>query len=161
MLSKRFLLKSEEDLISLGGRLGQTIRRDTDPRFRNMIVLLSGTIGVGKSCFARGCIRSAVGSPDLVVPSPTFVLLNSYQDGLVVMHHLDLYRLGNDASQLGVLDLPGLHASGGCMLIEWPALAQAVLQPFLEKRLCVDLEADASEQRIVTITGPSNWVDRI
>src|SRR5690349_9126772 len=53
------------------------------------IILLEGSLGAGKTTFARAFLRAASGNPGLDVPSPTFTLVQSYQTGLGWVHHYD------------------------------------------------------------------------
>ena len=163
---RRFIFDSEADLVALGARLGKLMHRQLVTSSR-LIVLLRGPVGSGKSCFVRGCVRAAIDDADLIVSSPTFVLLNSYEskDGAVCVHHLDLYRLGTDESQLEILDLPLLHSSGH-MMIEWPDVAgTSVLAPWKSHHLYVTIDLDPSERRLVTLSAEgeasANWLSRI
>ena len=81
------------------------------------MILLSGEIGAGKSTFARAMIRQLQGA-DIDVPSPTFTLVQTYDDGPVPIWHADLYRLSHaeDVIELGLLDA----ADTAIVLIEWP-----------------------------------------
>src|SRR3546814_7773629 len=58
-------------------------------------VLLSGTLGAGKSAFARAFVREWVGDPAAEVPSPTFTLVQPYDGPRGTVWHCDLYRLGD------------------------------------------------------------------
>lgn len=81
--------------------------------------LLYGGVGAGKTFFSRSFIRAAALDPELPVPSPTFLLLNTYEDhGAPPIHHFDLYRL-EESHDLVRLDL---HTSfqSAVSLIEWP-----------------------------------------
>ncbi|MFD1343992.1 tRNA (adenosine(37)-N6)-threonylcarbamoyltransferase complex ATPase subunit type 1 TsaE [Litorisediminicola beolgyonensis] len=80
-------------------------------------VLLSGTLGAGKSHFARALIQSRLPVPE-DVPSPTFTLVQVYDLGDAELWHADLYRLsGPDAvEELGLTDA---FATAIC-LVEWP-----------------------------------------
>lgn len=80
-------------------------------------VLLSGPIGAGKSHFARAFIRSRLDRME-DVPSPTFTLVQTYQDDDAEIWHADLYRLNHpdEVAELGLLDA----FSTAICLIEWP-----------------------------------------
>ena len=56
------------------------------------VVLLEGPIGAGKSCLARAFIRARLGDQE-EVPSPTFTLVQVYDDRGTEIWHADLYRL--------------------------------------------------------------------
>ncbi|CAI7802270.1 unnamed protein product [Closterium sp. NIES-53] len=58
------------------------------------VVCLQGDVGAGKTTFCRHFIRALTGDPDLIVTSPTFLLLNSYPAPALTVHHYDAYRLG-------------------------------------------------------------------
>jgi tRNA threonylcarbamoyl adenosine modification protein YjeE len=81
-----------------------------------IVVALHGDLGMGKSEIARAIIHELCGD-DVVVPSPTFTLVQNY-DGI---SHFDLYRV-NDVSELEEIGLR--HAiANDITLIEWPEIA--------------------------------------
>ena len=84
------------------------------------VVLLSGQIGAGKSCFARAVIRERLGSAT-DVPSPTYTLVQTYDDADTAIWHADLYRLsgGDEIAELGLLEA----GETAICLIEWPERA--------------------------------------
>ncbi|GAX76104.1 hypothetical protein CEUSTIGMA_g3547.t1 [Chlamydomonas eustigma] len=80
---------------------------------------LYGSVGAGKSVWSRAFIRAASDDPSLPVPSPTFLLQNTYdQHGLPEIHHFDLYRLQSEHEMMR-LDLNTSFKNAVC-LIEWP-----------------------------------------
>lgn len=82
---------------------------------RHKIVLFSGDLGVGKTTMIRELLLLS-GFQDFQ-GSPTFALVNSYENSNLVVHHMDFYRLGT-GQELANLDLVHYLASGRCW-IEW------------------------------------------
>ncbi len=80
-------------------------------------LLLDGSIGAGKTHFARSLIQSRLSLPE-DVPSPTFTLVQTYETDHGEIWHADLYRLSgpHDVMELGLVDA---FESAIC-LIEWP-----------------------------------------
>ncbi|HEY6362847.1 MAG TPA: tRNA (adenosine(37)-N6)-threonylcarbamoyltransferase complex ATPase subunit type 1 TsaE, partial [Vicinamibacterales bacterium] len=61
------------------------------------VVLLSGTLGAGKTAFVRGlAVGLGVAKDD--VSSPTFTLIHEYRGGRLTLYHADLYRLSRAAT---------------------------------------------------------------
>jgi len=82
-----------------------------------MVVLLSGNLGAGKTCFAQGVGLGLGLDPSSPVTSPSYTLLNIYQ-GRVPLYHFDLYRLTqvDDLADLGYDE----YAEGaGLTVVEW------------------------------------------
>jgi len=71
-------------------RLGAALARRLRPRD---VVALQGGLGVGKTTLARAILRAAAGDPALIVPSPTFTLVEIYDTPVGVFWQFDLYRL--------------------------------------------------------------------
>ncbi len=68
-------------------------------------ILLDGPVGAGKTHFARAFIRARQGDAAEDVPSPTFTLVQTYDDPMgTQIWHADLYRL-TDPSELTELGL--------------------------------------------------------
>lgn len=80
-------------------------------------LLLSGGIGAGKTHFARALIQARLGRQE-DVPSPTYTLVQTYEDTDPEIWHADLYRLtqADDVLELGLDDA----FSDAITLIEWP-----------------------------------------
>jgi len=115
-------VRSEMMMEAIGGAFG-ILASNGD------VILLSGTLGVGKTVFARGYIRAKLKIPSLRITSPSYLLDNAYQaneDGLII-HHMDLYRLqenmkenpNNKDTPLYMLGFPHVLHESSC-LIEWP-----------------------------------------
>ncbi|WP_137109351.1 tRNA (adenosine(37)-N6)-threonylcarbamoyltransferase complex ATPase subunit type 1 TsaE [Rhodobacter sp. SY28-1] len=80
-------------------------------------ILLEGPIGAGKSCLARAFIRARLGEAE-EVPSPTFTLVQVYDDDGTEIWHADLYRLTHP-DEVWELGLDQAFETAIC-LVEWP-----------------------------------------
>ncbi len=81
------------------------------------VLLLSGTLGAGKTAFVRG-LAEGLGIDPLEVSSPTFTLVHEYRGGRLTLYHVDLYRLERAATD--DLGLDELGVRDGVLAIEWP-----------------------------------------
>jgi len=123
------------------------------------IISLSGDLGTGKTVMARALIQALGGRGE--VPSPTFNLVQSYDLGSLIVHHLDLYRIENpeDAFELGVEEL----FATGVSLIEWPDR----LGTYIPKdRLNLEFSHPSGRSQIntvrcISIEGLGNWKPRM
>ncbi len=91
-----------------------------------MLVLLQGDLGSGKSTLARAFIRALMKqNQNADIPSPTFSLIQNYDETRIPVFHADLYRLHNDneVEELGFESLLTTHLG----LIEWPDRLQRKL----------------------------------
>lgn len=118
-------------------------------------VLLDGPVGAGKTHFARAFIRARQGDLAEDVPSPTFTLVQTYDDPQgTEIWHTDLYRL-TDPSELDELGLDEAQDSAIC-LIEWPDRLEMMPQGAIT--LSISPQDDPA-LRGITLFGPG--ADRI
>ena len=111
------LSQSEKDTIAFAKKFAKTLKGDE-------IVALWGTLGMGKTVFAKAVIQELTGRKE-EVPSPTFTLLQTYDTPLAEVFHFDFYRLKNpeEAYEIGIEDA----FKDGISLIEWPEKIGALL----------------------------------
>lgn len=101
---------SPEQTRRLGRCLGQLIRQP-------LVVLLSGDLGAGKTCFTQGLALGLEVPEEEPVVSPTYTLMNPYR-GRLELFHFDLYRLA-DADDLIDLGLEDFLPGDGVAVVEW------------------------------------------
>src|SRR5579864_4607806 len=119
-------------------RLGATLAQRLKP---GDVVGLKGELGSGKTTLARAILRAAAGDPDLVVPSPTFTLVEVYETRHGPYWHFDLYRLEEPRQ---VFELGWEEAlAEGITLVEWPER----LGTLLPRHLSVTLEIEGDGRR--------------
>lgn len=120
------------------------------------LVVLTGDMGAGKTCFTQGLARGL--GIEGRVTSPTFTLANTY-DGRLVLNHLDVYRL-EDPSETMDLDLPEM-LEAGVTVIEWGGQIDAVLPA---ERLEIEIRwpdnGDDDERSITFIAVGQTWTQR-
>lgn len=133
-------------------QLAQRLARFIEP---GDTLLLQGDLGAGKSHFARSFIQ-ALGTKQSHIPSPTFTLVQAYDDTRLPLIHADLYRL-KDASELDDLDLHDHFAHGVC-LIEWPERAAAALP---KTALTLHFTVTGENTRKVELSGTGAWPRRL
>jgi tRNA threonylcarbamoyladenosine biosynthesis protein TsaE len=102
------LTRSEAETARVAGDLAGTLSPGD-------VVLLSGSLGAGKTAFVRG-LAEGLGIDPEDVSSPTFTLVHEYRGGRLTLYHADLYRLEKAATDdLGLEEL-----QSGVLAIEWP-----------------------------------------
>ncbi len=103
---------------------------------RGDVLLLEGEIGAGKTHLARALIQARLAAADRLedVPSPTYTLVQTYDDGVVPIWHADLYRISHpdEVLELGLQDA----FTDALCLVEWP------------DRLGADMPTDALTLRL-------------
>lgn len=121
-------------------KIGKAISRHLQP---GDIILLSGSLGAGKTVLAKGIAQGLGINKDKVV-SPSFVLLRVYK-GKHPLHHFDFYRLKTPADILA-LGYEEYFYSEGITVIEWPERLKFLLP---KEFLKIKLYAKAANSRVL------------
>jgi tRNA threonylcarbamoyladenosine biosynthesis protein TsaE len=116
------------------------------------VITLSGPLGVGKTALARGFL-GALGHED-EVPSPSFAIVQPYDDVDPTVWHVDLYRL-EEPSEMDELGLDS--AADAVLLVEWPERAGGGAWP---DALQLNLDFVESGARRLTVKVPPSWEGR-
>jgi tRNA threonylcarbamoyladenosine biosynthesis protein TsaE len=140
------ILRDEQDTAALGVSLASLLRAGD-------VVTLAGQLGVGKTSLARAVLQASGHADE--VPSPTFAIVQPYDDLPLPIWHCDLYRL-EDRSELDELGLDDALADGA-LLVEWPERAGAAAWP-QALRLSLDFAEDGA--RSLTWVLPPAWEGR-
>jgi tRNA threonylcarbamoyladenosine biosynthesis protein TsaE len=114
------------------------------------VFALSGPLGAGKTCVARGLIRALQPQADEEIVSPTFTLVQTYETPRGVVWHFDLYRLKHPDE---ILELGLDDALRDICVIEWPERLGPLLPP---GRIDVTL-AQSGVGRVADIEGRGRW----
>lgn len=148
--STSLFLPDDDATTRLGARIATVLRAGD-------CLLLSGQIGAGKTHFARAVINARLAAAGLRedVPSPTFTLVQTYDDGQIEIWHADLYRLSHpdDVVELGLEDALADVIS----LIEWPDRL-AVLPP---GALWLDFGIEVTGRSVTMTSDTPDWANRL
>lgn len=108
---------SEEETFALGEKIGREAHS-------GQVYTLLGDLGVGKTVFTQGVAKGLDISE--CVCSPTFTIVQVYEEGRIPFYHFDVYRIGNieEMDEIGYEDY--FYGEGIC-LIEWANLIDELI----------------------------------
>ncbi len=130
---------SEKETYELGFQMG-TEARPGD------VYTLVGDLGVGKTVFTQGLAAGLeVAEP---VNSPTFTIVQVYEEGRLPFYHFDVYRIG-DAEEMEEIGYEDYFYGKGVCLIEWADLIEELLpEHYTEIKIEKNLEKGFDYRRI-------------
>ncbi len=106
-----------EETYALGKSLGEAAKAGD-------VICLNGDLGVGKTVFTQGFAAGLeITEP---VNSPTFTIVQQYDDGRLPLYHFDVYRIG-DVSEMDEVGYEDYFYGDGVCLIEWSNLIEEIL----------------------------------
>ena len=112
------------------------------------IFALIGDLGVGKTIFTKGMAAGlGISEP---VNSPTFTIVQVYEEGRLPFYHFDVYRIG-DIEEMDEIGYEDYFYGSGVTMIEWANLIEEILpQDYQEVQIEKDLEK-GFDYRTITI----------
>lgn len=108
---------SPEETFAIGERFG----REAKP---GQVLALTGDLGVGKTLFTQGLARGL--DIDGPVSSPTFTIVQVYENGRLPFYHFDVYRIA-DPEEMDEIGFDDYVYGDGICLIEWAELIEEIL----------------------------------
>ena len=149
----RLVCRTDDDTVAEGIRLAGRLQRRLAAG-HGAVIALQGTLGAGKTTFARGVARG-LGIAEAVT-SPTYQLVLEYEGALeggvvVTFYHVDLYRVDSSA-ELASLALEDFIHGTGVALVEWAEHAGDTLP---EETIQVRIEIADDLSRRLEIVDPA------
>ena len=108
---------SPEETFALARQLGEQAGAGT-------VYTLTGDLGVGKTVFAQG-LASGLGIEE-AINSPTFTIVQVYDEGRLPFYHFDVYRIG-DIEEMDEIGYEDYFYGDGVCLVEWAELIKELL----------------------------------
>ena len=128
-----------KDTYELGEKIGQMAKP-------GMVISLTGDLGVVKTVFTQGLAKGlGIEEP---VNSPTFTIVQVYEEGRLPLYHFDVYRIG-DIEEMDEIGYEDYVYGEGVSLIEWANLIEEILpEHFTEIKIEKNLEKGFDYRRI-------------
>lgn len=114
------------------------------------VYCLNGDLGVGKTVFTQG-FAAGLGIKE-PVNSPTFTIVQEYEEGRLPLYHFDVYRIG-DIEEMDEIGYEDYFFGGGVCLIEWASLIEELVP---ENAIWITIEKNLEkgfDYRKITIEG--------
>ena len=135
--------RSPEETYELGRKIGLQARP-------GQVYTLTGDLGVGKTVFTQG-VAAGLGITE-PVSSPTFTIVQVYEEGRLPFYHFDVYRIG-DIEEMEEIGYDDYFFGKGICLIEWAELIEEILP---DDRISITIEKNLEQgfdYRRITVEG--------
>ena len=135
--------RTPEETYALGEKIGAAAKP-------GQIYTLNGDLGVGKTVFTQG-VAAGLGIKESV-NSPTFTIIQVYEEGRLPFYHFDVYRIG-DIEEMEEIGYDDYFFGEGICLIEWANLIEELLP---ENIIRITIEKDLEQgfdYRCITVEG--------
>lgn len=134
--------RSAQETYQLGFEIGQKAKK-------GQVYTMVGDLGVGKTVFTQGMARGL--EIDEPISSPTFTIVQVYDEGRLPFYHFDVYRIG-DIDEMDEIGFEDYVYGEGVSLIEWANLIEEIIP---EQHIKIIIEKDLEkgfDYRKITIT---------
>jgi len=139
---EKFESFSAEETFEFGRKLGESCKPGD-------VFTLIGDLGVGKTVFTQGFAKGLLIEES--VNSPTFTILQIYDEGRIPLYHFDVYRIG-DVSEMDEIGFEEYVFGRGVSLIEWANLIEEILpDKYMEIQILKDVSR-GFDYRNITIS---------
>ena len=134
--------RSPEETFQVGKSLGEKA-------FPGQVLTLTGDLGVGKTVFTQG-LAEGLGIEEQV-HSPTFTIVQVYEEGRLPFYHFDVYRIG-DIEEMDEIGYEDYFYGDGLTMIEWANLIEEILPDhYREITIEKDLEKGFDYRKITIL----------
>ena len=134
---------SEKETFELGKNLGEQAKA-------GQIFCLNGDLGVGKTVFTQGFAKGL--GIEENVNSPTFAIIQVYEEGRIPLYHFDVYRIG-DPEEMYEIGYEEYFFGEGVCLIEWSKLIDELIP---EEAINIEIDKNLEkglDYRKITVEG--------
>ena len=114
---ERFETFSEEETFALGEKIGKEA-------LPGQVYTLLGDLGVGKTVFTQG-VAKGLGITEAIC-SPTFTIVQVYEEGRMPFYHFDVYRIG-DIEEMDEIGYEDYFYGDGISFVEWANLIEELI----------------------------------
>lgn len=130
---------SPRETFELGRKIGEKVQPGS-------VFTLTGDLGTGKTVFTQGMAAGlGIAEP---VNSPTFTILQIYEEGRCPFYHFDVYRIG-DITEMDEIGYEDCFYGEGVCLIEWANLIEEILpEHYIQVTISRDLKKGYDYRKI-------------